>query len=83
VECLGNVDHWQPVGTAGKYQVAYADLVRATVPVANCNTSRQAASSASAFGIVVWGTDWASSYGYPAGGNLAAINQVVIQPVVK
>lgn len=83
VECLGKIEHWLPVGSAGKYQVAGADLVRGSVPLGTCTGSRQAASSAGAFGIVVWGTDLASSYGYPAGGNLASINQVVVPPVLK
>jgi hypothetical protein len=59
------------------------DLVRGTVPVASCNTSRHEATSAGAFGITVWGTDWWASYGYPAGGNMGAINKVVVPPVPK
>src|SRR5262249_49513333 len=66
IECLGNVTGWQPVGTTGQYQYAQVDLVRGTTPVALCKTSRQAATSEGKFGITVWGTDWFSSYGYPA-----------------
>lgn len=33
-----------------------------------------------AFGITVWGTDYYASYCYPAGGNVGAINNVVVSP---
>jgi len=32
---------------------------------------------------MVWGLDSAASYAYPAGGNVAAINKVVVHPPVK
>lgn len=83
IECLGLVDGWVPLGTAGKYQVAHADLVRGNEPLKNCAASRHVATSNGPFGVVVWGTDWAASYGYPAGGNLASINELVVEPVVK
>lgn len=83
VDCLGLVDGWKPVGTAGKYEVAHVDLVRGNQPLQDCTTSRHVATSRGHFGVVVWGTDWAASYGYPAGGNLASINEVVVPPVVK
>ncbi len=81
VDCLGSpVTGWQNVDTAGKYQVAYVDLVRGTVPVAQCNGSQHEAKSAGKFGVNVWGTDWFASYGYPAGGNVGSINNVVVPP---
>jgi hypothetical protein len=83
VDCLGVVDGWQPVGKSGKYQVSHVDLVRGNQPVSDCTTSRHVASSKGLFGLLVWGTDWAASYGYPAGGNLTPINEVVVTPVVK
>ena len=83
VDCIGTIAGWQPVGGAGQFEVADVDLVRGTVPVGTCGTSRHEASSAGSFGILVWGTDWASSYGYPAGGNLAAINEIVVPTVVR
>jgi hypothetical protein len=84
VACLGGpVTGWQPVGSQGMYEVAHVDLVRGQVPIGQCGTSRHEASSDGAFGIVVWGTDWFSSYGYPAGGNVGAINTVSVPPVPK
>jgi hypothetical protein len=80
IECLGTVSGWQPVGASDAFEYAHVDLVRGTVPVAGCNTSRHVAASDGAFGVVVWGTDYYSSYGYPAGGNVGAINDVVVPP---
>lgn len=78
VECLGVVTGWTPVGAEGLYEVAHVDLERANVPVANCGTSRHLAESDGPFGIVVWGTDYAASYGYPAGSDISKINEVVL-----
>jgi hypothetical protein len=80
VECLGTVTGWQPVG-GSDYEVAHVDLYRAWIGAQPaCETSRHAADSAGAFGVVVWGTDLFASYGYPAGGNVGAINDVVVVP---
>lgn len=84
VACLGAVTGWQPVGTAGKYEVAHVDLFRSfvgTTPA--CETSQHEASSSGAFGVTVWGTDYYASYGYPAGGNIGTINDVVVPPVPR
>jgi hypothetical protein len=84
IDCLGgNVSGWQNVDAAGKYQVAYVDLVRGTAPVAQCNGSRHEAKSTGQFGVIVWGTDYFASYGYPAGGNVGSINNVSVPPVPK
>jgi len=45
-----------------------------------CATSQHRASSSGNFGVTVWGTDSAASYGYPAGGNLQTIDQVDVAP---
>jgi hypothetical protein len=84
ISCLGTVTGWQPVGTSGDYEVAHVDLVRGGSGVQPaCATSRHEASSEGAFGVMVWGTDYYASYGYPAGGNIGTINDVVIVPVPK
>jgi hypothetical protein len=82
IDCLGGpITGWQPVGNSGRYQVAYVDLVRGTAPVvAACGSSHHIADSAAPFGVVVWGTDYYASYGYAAGGNLSAVNTVVVHP---
>ena len=56
------------------------DLVRATSPNGTCDNGPHTATSDAQFGITVWGLDAFSSYAYPAGGNIAPINTVVIPP---
>lgn len=76
IECLGTVGGWQPVGNEGMYEFAHVDLERGGVPSGNCGTSRHLAESDGLFSIIVWGTDLYASYGYPAGSNIAKINEV-------
>jgi hypothetical protein len=84
VACLGTVTGWQPVGSGGKFEVAHVDLYRAFAGTpAACATSQHEATSTGAFGITVWGTDSYASYGYPAGGNIGIINDVVVPPVPR
>jgi hypothetical protein len=54
------------------------DLVRAGASQGACANGRQFATSEAPFGITVWGLDYYSSYGYPAGGNAASLNRVII-----
>ncbi len=81
---LGTVTGWQPVGSSGQFEVAHVDLYRsfAGSPAA-CATSQHEATSSGAFGITVWGTDYYASYGYPAGGNIGTINDVVVPPIPR
>ncbi|MDC0715779.1 IgGFc-binding protein [Nannocystis bainbridge] len=78
VECLGTVGGWMPVGGQGEFEVAHVDLERGNVPAAGCGTSRHLAESDGPFGVVVWGTDSAASYGYPAGSDISKINEVTL-----
>jgi hypothetical protein len=81
IDCLSApISNWQPVGNGGKYQVAYVELVRGAVAVDQCASSHHIADSQGQFGVVVWGTDYYASYGYAAGGNLGAVNTVVVHP---
>jgi IgGFc binding protein len=83
VDCLGVVSGWKDVGGSGQYQVATAELVRGNVGIGTCTNGVHSATSAGRFGVTVWGEDCASSYGYPAGGNAAVLNQVVVPPTPK
>lgn len=81
LECMGEITGWQPVGAEGIYEVAHVELFRgSTSSVPACETSQHRATSEGKFGIMVWGTDSYASYGYPAGGSLATINEVDINP---
>jgi hypothetical protein len=83
IGCLGTVSGWKPVGTSGQYEVTTTDLVRAGVSVGSCTNGRHVAESDGPFGIVVWGLDSYSSYGYPAGGNASTLSTVTVEPKPK
>lgn len=81
IECMGTVQDWMPVGDSGDYEVAHVELFRSSMGMdSDCETSQHVATSDGDFGITVWGTDQAASYGYPAGGGLESINGVVLDP---
>ncbi len=88
LDCLGTIPaaDWQPVGTSGKYQIAFEKLVdHWTSSIGTCNNGVHVMDSTQQFGVWVWGwgsedtsTGWVS-YGYPAGEAVLPINTVVIQ----
>jgi hypothetical protein len=85
VDCLGTITGWQPIDAAGQYQYARVDLLRAVPPGTmpdggTCTNGRHEATSRAPFGLVVYGLDTYSSYGYPAGGNAAVLSGVVVKP---
>jgi hypothetical protein len=77
IGCLGAIDGWQSIDAGGAYQFAELDLVRANVGIGACRNGAHEATSPGRFGVMVWGTDYASSYGYAAGGDQTPINSVV------
>jgi hypothetical protein len=82
IDCVGTVTGWKPVDSGDTYEYAWVDIVKGGVSQHNnCQNGPHTASSKGPFGITVWGEDSAASYGYPAGGNLATINSVVVPPV--
>jgi hypothetical protein len=81
--CLGSVTGWRPVGGSGQYEVTTVDLLRAGVGVGTCTNGRHVADSDGPFGIVVWGLDTYSSYGYPAGGNASTLSTITVEPKPK
>jgi hypothetical protein len=83
LDCVGKVGGWQPVGAGGKYQVTTVDLLRGGVANGSCANGHHLATSAGPLGLVVWGMQQGESYAYAAGGNAAALNQVVVPPVIQ
>ena len=71
---------WTPMDAAGNFQYTNVDLVRGGTANGQCNNGPHVASSNGPFGIMVWGLDYFSSYAYPAGGNVAPINSVIVPP---
>jgi hypothetical protein len=81
LDCSGTLTGWTAVGTSGKYEITNIDLIRANIQNGTCNNGPHTAKSNGPFGLMVWGLDSYASYAYPAGGNVAPINTVVVPPV--
>jgi hypothetical protein len=88
LDCAGKLGGWATLG-AGELQYTRLDLVRFDFePQGGCDNGRHEMSSTEPFGLWVWG--WGTpettvftadvSYGYPAGENVAPINQVLVPP---
>jgi hypothetical protein len=83
LECIGKINGWEPVGSEGAFEVAHVDLVKDGVSVNECETIVHVATSDGPFGLLVWGSDWQTSYGYPAGGNFGVNNKVRVPARVR
>lgn len=83
LDCLGTLTGWKPVDSADTYEITNVDIVRDGKPNGSCQNGPQTASSNGAFGVMVWGEDTFASYAYPAGGNVAPINAVVVPPTPR
>jgi len=80
IDCLGTLTGWQPIGASGELEFTRPDLVRAANGIGSCKNGRHVAQSTGSFGVIVYGLDTYSSYGYPAGGNAATLSGIVVQP---
>jgi len=80
LDCVGTLTGWTAIGTGGKYEITNVDVVRDNTPNGKCTNGPHSATSKGPFGLMVWGTALAASYAYPAGGNVAAINSVIVPP---
>jgi hypothetical protein len=65
------------------FEVAHIDLVKDGVSVNDCETTVHVATSDGQFGLLVWGSDWQTSYGYPAGGNFGVNNKVRVPARIR
>jgi hypothetical protein len=93
LDCAGTVTGWQPVGTAGKYQYAYVQLVTGNFEkVGNCDNGIHTMKSDEPFGVTVWGWgttasgSWAStyvSYAFPGGTLVKPLTQVAVPPIAR
>jgi hypothetical protein len=83
LDCAGKLTGWKPVDSADTYEVTNVDLLRDGTPNGTCNNGPHTASSSGPFGLMVWGEDTYASYAYPAGGNVAPINAVVVPPTPR
>lgn len=92
LDCHGRIGGWTPIGIAGDYEYSRIDLVRDNfVPQGKCDNGRHSIRSDGPFSLTIWG--WGSaatgrpgtpffsqavSYAYPAGMNVAPINNVIV-----
>ncbi len=81
LDCSGTLSGWRPIGSSGKYEMTNVNLVFGGNKVGSCDNGPHTATSNAPFGLTVWGLDSFSSYGYPAGGNALAINNVTVPAV--
>jgi len=81
LDCTGQpLTGWKAIDAAGNYEFTNFDLIRASTKNGTCDNGPHVATSSGPFGLMVWGLDSFSSYAYPAGGNVAPINTVVVPP---
>jgi hypothetical protein len=78
LDCLGNVTGWKPVGSSGEHEVASLFLTEGGQSVGACGDGPHRATSNGPFSVAVWGLACHVSYAYQAGGNLAALNDIVV-----
>lgn len=85
LDCAGEVQGFQPLGSKGEYEYAFVDLTKGygpkTFPGGVCAAGRHEAHSAGTFSVTVWGTGIATSYGYAGGAGSRPINDAPIPPV--
>jgi hypothetical protein len=79
LDCAGTLQGWQSIG-GSSFQYTRVDLTVAGAPQGACDNGVHVASSDAPFGLTVWGYDVDVSYAYPAGGNVAAINDASVGP---
>jgi len=80
LDCAGTLEGWTPVGTSGRYESVRVRLTKQDVPqqfgTRTCTAGRHEIQSRGPFGVTVWGTDEAASYGYPGGLAIRKLNSV-------
>lgn len=80
LECAGDLPDFMPLGTAGEYEYTWVRLTKNYTPQmfakGECGYGRHEVTSDGPFGIYVWGTDDAASYGYAGGMGLRSLNQI-------
>jgi hypothetical protein len=85
LECAGEIEGWQPVGSSGEYEFAWVRLTSGFLPQkfakGECSYGLQEAHSTGAFAVTVWGTGRDASYGYVGGIGLRPINDAIPESV--
>ncbi len=78
LDCAGTVEGWRPVGTDGRFEYAYVNMVRhfqpQSFPGGQCTNGGHEMQSTGPFTVTVWGFGRASSYAYPAGAGVRTLS---------
>jgi IgGFc binding protein len=79
LECGGEIQGFQPLGTSGQYEFAWVKMTSGFLPqkisTGECSYGRQVATSEGPFAITVWGLGMDASYGYVGGTGLRPVHQ--------
>lgn len=78
LDCAAVIGSWTAIGTTGFQTASFSWTRDAT----GCRNGVHQAHSRVPFGLTVWGTDQYTSYGWPAGMGVRALNGVVVGPQV-
>ncbi len=94
LDCAGTLGGWTPIGSSGKYEITWRDLVRHDyVGQSGCDNGSHESHSDGPYTLTVWGWGTAetgtstsgiysqyTSYAYPAGASVQSINTVIVPP---
>ncbi len=79
LECGGEIDGWQPLGSSGQYEFTWVKLTSGFLPLklakGECGYGRHVARSDGPFAVTVWGIGQDASYGYVGGTGLRPVHQ--------
>ncbi|AKU98406.1 hypothetical protein AKJ09_05070 [Labilithrix luteola] len=79
LDCLGEVNSFRPLGSAGEYEYAWVDLTKGFNSASGtCGAGRREAKSDGPFSVTVWGMGYCASYGYAGGSGSRPITKVEV-----
>ena len=77
LDCLGEVQGFQPLGTTGEYEYTWVHLTKSFISASGtCGAGRREAKSDGPFSVTVWGMGYCASYGYAGGAGSRPLTQV-------
>jgi hypothetical protein len=78
LDCAGVLTDWRPIGTEGRFEYAYVNMVRhfkpQSFPAGQCTNGIHEMQSNGPFTVTVWGFGRAASYAYPAGAGVRTLS---------
>ncbi|MBN9164613.1 MAG: hypothetical protein J0I07_26865 [Myxococcales bacterium] len=84
LDCVGEVQGFQPLGVAGEYEYGWVDLTKNFASATGtCGAGRREAKSDGPFSVTVWGMGYAASYGYAGGTGSRPLTKVEAPVIVN